>query len=266
MLEIAELASVDDLGELRRDYLASLSAPLDGMWEVLATMGRQMEICSAGQRVGYFSLNDEGLVLQFHLARAFESAAIEIFAEVLSCDQVQGAMVSTADSLFMNLCLDAHKKVKVHTYLYQDDDRREAALQGEPQASLDVVEAGELEAIANLHRDSLDRDPGDWLVGYLENLIDRRELYALREAGEILATGEVRVSESQPPFADLGVITVRRHRGRGVASHLLGRLKQLCYDRELVPICSTTKENVAAQRAIVKAGFVSRHRILKVEF
>ncbi len=37
-------------------------------------------------------------------------------------------------------------------------------------------------------------------------------------------------------------------------------------DRELVPICSTTAENVAARRAIAKAGFVSRHRILKVAF
>ena len=99
-----------------------------------------------------------------------------------------------------------------------------------------------------------------------ENLIARRELYALRHGGEILGTGEARVSESQPPFADLGVITLRRHRGRGVAPHVLGRLKQLCYDHDLVPICSTTAENVAAGRVITKAGFVSRHRILKVAF
>ena len=43
-------------------------------------------------------------------------------------------------------------------------------------------------------------------------------------------------------------------------------LKQLCDDRGLVPICSTTADNVAAQRAITKAGFVSRHRILEVSF
>ena len=59
---------------------------------------------------------------------------------------------------------------------------------------------------------------------------------------------------------------MRRHRGRGVAPHVLWRLKQLCYDRELVPICSTTADNAAARRAIAKAGFVSRHRILKVAF
>ena len=81
-----------------------------------------------------------------------------------------------------------------------------------------------------------------------------------------MGTGEARVSESQPPFVDLGVITVRRHRGRGVAPHVLGRLKQRCYERDLVPICSTTVENAGSRRAIAKAGFVSGHRILEVGF
>ena len=266
VIEIVEPTSADDLSDLRRGYLASLAAPLDGMWEALAAMGRQLEIRSAGERAGYFSLNDEGQLLQFHVAAPFESAVAEIFAAVVARYEVKGAMVSTADHLFLGLCLDVLKEVRVHTYLYRDHHRGEVALEGGEEASFDVVEASELEAIAELQRDSLDQDPGDWLVGYLKNLITRRELYTLRLAGEILGTGEARLSESQPPFVDLGVITVRRHRGRGVAPHILWRLKQLCYDRELVPICSTTAENVGPRRAIAKAGFVSCHRILKVAF
>ena len=154
----------------------------------------------------------------------------------------------------------------MHTFLYRDHHHGEVALEGGAEASFNVVEASELEAIAELHRDSLDQDPGDWLVGYLKRLIGRRELYALRLEGDILGTGEARLSESQPPFVDLGVITVRRHRGRGVAPHILGRLKQRCYELELVPICSTTVENAASRRAIAKAGFVSAHRTLEVGF
>ena len=44
------------------------------------------------------------------------------------------------------------------------------------------------------------------------------------------------------------------------------RRQQLCYDRELAPICSTAAENAGSRRAIAKAGFVSWHRILEVEF
>ncbi len=266
MIEIQEQPSVDDLADLRRAYLASQTAPFDGMWEAFATLSRHWEIRSGGERAGYFCVNDEGQLLQFYVVAPFENVAPELFAAVVDRNEVAGAMVSTADPLFLGLGLDLQQKVRVHTYLYRDHHRGEVAFAEGAETSIDVVEAGELETIAELQRASLDQDPGDWLVGYLENLIARRELYALRLGEEILATGEARVSESQPPFADLGVITLRRHRGQGVAAYVLWRLKQLCYDRQLVPICSTTAENVGARRAIAKAGFVSRHRILEIAF
>ena len=266
MSEILEHSSADDLADLRRAYLASLAAPFDGMWDAFATTSRHRELRSAGERAGYFCVNDEGMILQLYVVEPFESSAAELFAAVVSRDEVKGAMVSTADPLFLGLCLDLHREVTVHTYLYQDHDRGEPAFAAAAETTLDVVEADELDAIAELQRASLDQDPGDWLVGYLENLIARRELYALRLGGEVLGTGEARVSDSQPPFADLGVITMRRHRGQGVASHILWLLKRLCRDRDLVPICSTTADNPAARRAIARAGFVSRHRILEVAF
>jgi GNAT superfamily N-acetyltransferase len=264
MIELAAAPSIDDLADLRRGYLASLSAPLDGMWEAFAAMGRQIEIRSAGQRAGYFSLDDAGRILQFHVTEPFESAAAELFAAVAARDGVVGAMVSTGDPRFLGLCLDVHRTLRVHTYLYEDHHPGTAAGEVGTDTSLELVGAGELEAIAELQRDSLDEDPGDWLVGYLEHRIARRELYAWRSKGEILGTGEARVSDPQPPFADLGVITLRRHRGRGVATRILTRLKVLCYERGLVPICSTTVDNAGARRAIAKAGFVSRHRLLEV--
>lgn len=265
MIETAE-STADELADLRRAYLASLSAPLDGMWEAFAAMGRQLEIRSAGERAGYFSLDEEGRVLQFHLAEAFLGEATEVFSAVAARYDVRGAMVSTADPVFLGVCLDAHRTLRAHTYFFRDHRRVSPTLWGDGPASLELVEAGELEEVAELQRRSFDQDPGDWHRGYLENLIARRELYALRRNGEILGTGEARVSDSQPPFVDLGVITRRPHRRRGVASHVLGRLKRLCYERQQVPICSTTIENVGAQRAIARAGFVRWHRLLEVTF
>ncbi len=262
---ILEPVSAGEIADLRRDYLASLTAPIDGMWEAFAAMGRHWEIRCREARAGYICVNEQGQLLQFYVEGRFESFTPEFFAGVIARDEVDGAIVSTADPLFLGLCLDAHKQVRVHTFLYRDHHRGESGFKNAAEASLDVVQADELAEVAELQRDSLDQDPGDWLIGYLENLIARRELYALRVGGEIVGTGEARVSDSQPPFVDLGVITMRRHRRQGVATDILWRLKQICKDRELVPICSTTSENLGAQRAIAQAGFISRHRILEVE-
>lgn len=264
-IEIQALDSLDELADMRRAYLSTLTAPFDGMWEAFASMSHQRRILSAGDPAGFFCVDDEGQILQFFIAPPFEPGAREIFTRVAAREEVKGAMVSTADPLFLGLCLDVHETVESHTFLYQDlpaehEPAREEAL------TLEIVEASELAAIAELQRDSLPLDPGDWLHGYLENLIARGELFAARAEGEVLATGELRVSDSQPPFADLGVITMRRHRQRGVASRVLRSLKQLSYERNLVPICSTTVDNVGAQRAIANAGFVSRHRISRFTF
>ena len=117
-----------------------------------------------------------------------------------------------------------------------------------------------------LERASLDADLGDWLTGYIANLVARGELFALRRGGELIGTGECRVSETQPPYADLGVIVGRDHRRQGVASHILRWLKDHCYGRDLDPICSTTVDNIGAQKAIVRAGFLSRQRMVEVSF
>lgn len=266
MIEISEPKSAESLADLRRDYLASLSAPLDGMWEAFAMLGRPREIRRGGEPAGYFVLDEAGQLLQFHVTPDHEIAARDIFAAVLARDEVTGAVAGTNDALFLGLCLDAQRSLRVQTLLYADHRSAEVPFEHGDSATLDAVEAGELDAVAELLQDSLDDAPGDWLRGYLGKLIDRLELFALRLDGEIIGTGEARVSDSQPPYVDLGVVTLRRHRGCGVATHVLGRLKRACYERDLVPICSTTVENVAARRAIEKAGFVSRHRLLEIGF
>ena len=40
MIKIMEVDSSDALFDLRRDYLNSLAAPFDGMWEAFAEMSR----------------------------------------------------------------------------------------------------------------------------------------------------------------------------------------------------------------------------------
>ena len=191
-LEILESVLADDLADLKQSYLASLDAPFDGMWEAFANLGRHREIGVAGERAGFFCVNDDGRLLQFYVAPSCEPLAPEIFAAIVARDEVSGAIVSTADRLFLGLCLDSMKRIEVHTYLYRDHGPGEPAYARAAETTLAVVEAGELETIAELQRGSLEEDPGDWLVGHLENLIARCELYALRRGGEVLATGEAR--------------------------------------------------------------------------
>jgi GNAT superfamily N-acetyltransferase len=180
-------------------------------------------------------------------------------------DGVDGSVVSSFEP-WLALCLDAQKGVKVHSFLYHGLLRPENPLHGFDHATFAVVSEAELKAVETFVRSCFEEDPGDWLSGYLENLVGRGELFTLCDSGAFLGTGELRVSDTQPPYADLGVIVSPAHRCRGLASYILSRLRERCHQGGLLPICSTTVANKSAQRAISKAGFVDRHRLLEILF
>ena len=267
MIAIAKVKSPDELAELKRDALSSTTSPLDGMWEAFVSESQHWQVRIDERGAGYFCINREGQLLQFHLGAIFANRATEVFSRVLAEQKISTAIVSTAEPAYLSLCLDAHQRVRVHSLLYRDRQQAEPAPpRGLGGASFDQVAVDELPAIEAMHRASLDADPGTWLTGYLNGLAVRSELFALRLGGELLGTGECRVSQTQPPYADLGVIVSRPHRGKGLGSHILWRLKAYCYRHHLEPICSTAVENTPAQKVITKAGFVSRHRILEITF
>ena len=68
------------------------------------------------------------------------------------------------------------------------------------------------------------------------------------------------------PYADLGMIVAKKRRRKGVGSYILSRTKMFCYERGLSPICSCEADNTGSKKAITRAGFVSRHRIVLTEF
>ena len=65
---------------------------------------------------------------------------------------------------------------------------------------------------------------------------------------------------------DLGMIVAKEQRRKGLGSYILTLTKAYCYERKLLPICSCEATNIGSKKAIEKAGFVSRHRVLKCEF
>lgn len=82
----------------------------------------------------------------------------------------------------------------------------------------------------------------------------------------MVATGECIPSQTQPPYADVGMVAARAYRGRGLGSSMLMRLKQYCYAAGWQPICSCAADNHASKKAIEKAGFISEHSMVTMMF
>ncbi|MBV1871473.1 MAG: GNAT family N-acetyltransferase [Gammaproteobacteria bacterium] len=270
MLEIRKIESLDDISELRKEYFVQTTAPLDGMWHFGFVLDSDhFGFYEGSTLVGYCCINDEGYVLQFYLSPAANAQATELFALIaqqnsLATGTVVGAFVSTAETNYLSLCLDNSRSFKVNALMYQlgtigyADKSEPLEMQLADQEQLaDFVEFGTSSIGA----------PEQWLTAYFDNLIQRKELWGYWANDQLLATGECRLfDEYQTEFADLGIIVAKSERGRGLATRVLYYLINKAAEKGLQPICSTERSNIAAQKAITRAGLVSSNRIIQFEF
>jgi len=261
-VEFRPVPSLDPLEPLRRRFVEQATAPLDGMWLCgLAPAAAHVGLVFNKVLAGYYCLNDDGFLLQFYVDEAHRPQAIEVFKTVASQDAVCGAFASTAEPEYLSLCMDHFPHIEVNALMYQQHGPSAAG----PPLGMKPLSAAELGEAVDFASTAIGA-PKDWLRGYYEGLIAREELFGLREQDILVGLGENRgFAGLQPGYADLGVIIGQERRGRGLATRVLRDLVRANELRGLRSMCSTEANNVAAQTAIGRAGFVARNRIVQLQ-
>jgi GNAT superfamily N-acetyltransferase len=254
-----------EIEQLRDDYAGALVAPLDGMWEkAVIAQATFWRLRDQGQPVGYFCLDAENTLLRFYLAEPYRARAQEHFLWVISTHQIQRAIASTLEPLYFSLCLGVQRSVTLHSYLFRDS-RAVIAAPNFGQGVFRQADSSELYQLMDFYQANTE-GPGTWIEGFLRARLQREELFVLEDGQTLLATGECIPSLKQPPYADLGMVVAQSCRGKGLGSSMLMRLKQHCADVGLKPICSCEASNYASKKAIEKAGFISEHRMVTMQF
>lgn len=265
--DVRPLPSIATVVDMRSRYLDQATAPLDGMWLYgFVPMSKHYGFYDRNSLCGYFCLNEQGRLLQFYVDDRHCMDALSYFQLVVTGDVIDetvvGAFVSTAEPAYLSLCLDTFASFDVNALMYELDVSKSREKM-DSAVVLEEAVAGQLSQVVDFAASAIGA-PKDWLAGYYENLINRGELYVVRRDGEIIATGESRLSDAyESGYADVGVIVAKNERGQGIATQVLRRLVEINESRDRQSICSTEKGNRAAQRAISRAGFVSRHRIVE---
>lgn len=251
-----------DIVDLRRAYLESNTAPLDGMWLSFALAAEVTLIEAGNVVVGFASVDAERRVLEFFVRRP--ELAREAFGLVAA--EADGAMAPTTSPSFLSLAMDRQQRVAVNALLYQARDEAYRRERSPPEGTaLRELGSGELELALDFGELAIPA-PRDWLTGYYRERIAKGELFGLWSGAELIAAGELRPSPLQPGVADLGMVVAERHRRRGLATRILELLIVRAGERGLRAICSTEASNPGAQKAIERAGFIAQHRLLEITF
>ena len=251
--------------QLRDDYLRTLVAPMDGMWEkAIIAQATFWEIQDQGQHVGYFCVDSHNELLRFHLVENYQVRAQEIFCWIISTYNIQHAIASTIEPLYFSLCLDVQKSITLHSYLFRDSKPLELPF-NLSDSIFRKAEKSELDDIMRFYQVNTEGS-GVWIEAFLRTRLNREELFVLLDQQTLVATGECIPNQQQPPYADLGMVVAQSYRGRGLGGAMLTQLKKHCYEAGWKPICSCEATNHASKKAIEKAGFISEHRMVKIFF
>ena len=192
---------------------------------------------------------------------------------MLSGDLIQSATAGTFEPHYLSHCLDHQTRVEVRSYLFQDHKRVEPLLDSFPNAHFRLASPADADKLAVFYGRNDEFEDTEAIsegfgsrLNYARTLIEQEQVFILVNEHELLGVGECRISASQPPYADLGMITSKKQRRQGIGSYILARLKEHCYERGAEPICSCAAENLPSRKTIEKAGFITQHRLLDIQF
>lgn len=269
MIEINRVTEMEQLSALKSEYLRGTSAALDGMWLCgFLPASAHYEIRANSSLVGYLCINDDDYLLQFYSREIEDSDGSSLLGEVLAgkyaaLPAISGAFVSTAESEWLSLCFDHFDTFNVNAIMYQLSTGFSPVKSDHSNWSLHPVESRQLTEAVTFALSAMEA-PKDWLVPYFTNLIQRQELFGCWLDGELIGTGENRkFDDVQQGYTELGMVVGKPQRGKGLATWIMRQLIHQAVDSGFKPICSTEINNIAAQKAITRAGFVSRNRIIQ---
>ncbi len=250
----------------RACYYKKIGVALDGMWSAFVDMGTHWAIANTQdnqhQDIGYCVVNDDNKVLQFMSTHPAHSAPA--FAQMIGELKITGAYVASCETAYLAQCRDHQSAVKTNGIMYQEGE----SLPVPPLPKgikFRLVTNAELDIAVGFGGAALGCDL-HWLRGYYQDRINACELYGYWQDGGLIAAGECRPSTLPYACADVGMVVAKGQRGRGLGTDILCRLRAECGRQGLDAICSTEHENIAAQTAIIKAGFIPTHKILDITF
>jgi RimJ/RimL family protein N-acetyltransferase len=265
MLTCLKIEDATIIQSVREDYLRTLVAPMDGMWEGTAIEAATFwELQDQQQPIGHFCTSSDNYLLRFYLLTNYQQRAQEILRWIVSTYRIQYAVTSTIEPFYFSLCLDMQISIIRLSYLFRDNKRIELT-SGLNSPVFKAAEKSELDTILRFYRANAEGG-GAGLEAFVQKRIDRDELFVLYDQQLIVAIGECIPSQRQLPYVDLGMVVAQAYRSRGLGSFMLSQLKQTCYAADRKPICACAIDNYASKKAIEKAGFISEQRMVQMQF
>jgi GNAT superfamily N-acetyltransferase len=242
------------------EYASTLALPPDDMWAAFADQADHVALFDGDDLVGFAAIDSDGELHRCFLRSGHEQLGSSMIDLITVQRPVTSMIAATTDPIALTTLLPRARSITPVAMLYH----HETAPTSEVVEGLRPANEADHANAVSFVADSTG-GPLAFVEWYVNERIDRRELFLHEIDGEIAGVGERRVAQLGLGHAHLGIVVGHAHRNRGLGGALMNTLVDMCGHEHLTPLCSTEPDNVAAQRVILQAGFRSRHSIFRLE-
>jgi RimJ/RimL family protein N-acetyltransferase len=245
--------------QVKLAYYTKIGHTIDDFFRnVILGKAKGYEIRFGDQTLGSCFITDDGELVQWWMDEESMPMAQAWMWQVLFEETVKSALVSTREPLFLSLCLEFQESIAIDSYLFES---REKSVNVDPPLEGCVFEEATEEEMEICQ--TISREP---FAGYYASLRENQGLFVVKTKGKIIGTGELRMDDMVPGFADLGMVTHPEFRKRGVATYVIANLLVKVKERGLQANAACDFSNIGSRKTLEKAGMMATHRMVKIRF
>lgn len=262
MIELITVKSLAEIQDQRNIYLKGLPYCQGLNTEENVWMCQYYKININSAYIGYICVDSQKTLWEFYLVDSAQIYAQEVFKYLIEMNYIIAAESKTYDNLLMSLCLDYQKKASCNAYLFRDDTDIKASSSGFENIKIRLATKDDINDLAKINRFAENVD----FFFDLEEEIKKEEIYIFHSDGELFGAGTCkRICQCQN-YYDLGMIVPEKYRRKGIGTYIITKLKEYCYNNDKIPVCDCYYFNYPSKKTLEKAGFISKHRMVRFEF
>lgn len=262
MIELLPVGSLDQIQEQRGRYFKELpfSQGLNTEENVWGCKCYKININSIW--TGYICVDSSKTLWEFYLDKESLVYSQEVFKYLIDMDYIVATESKTYDYLLMSLCADFQKRAECNAYLFRDDSEVKYSLCGFNNIGIRLANMDDIKNLSEINRFA---EGVDFFYN-LEEEISKEEIFIFHENNELLGAGVCKKICNNLNYYDIGMIVPQKHRRRGLGTYIIIKLKEYCYGNGKIPVCDCYYYNTSSKKTLEKAGFVSKHRMIRFEF
>lgn len=262
MIKIKEV-KIEELADKIELYNIHVISPMDDMYEEGIIPSCNFYKIIEEDVIGYVAINNDKVMLQFHLDNRDRDDSSNIFKEILNLLKVKKALVNTNDPYFYNLCKKNEKKSEINDYLFHEDSLVELK---SPIENIEITLAENKDLDSTLAYFKSIGMEGDFINYYINLRILTSSIYLFKLNDSIIGSGEIRPSKSAKNYANVGMTVSTDYRKIGLGSYILSTLRKMANEKGLQTVCSTDVTNIASYKTIIKSGYKRYHEVYSINF